>query len=64
MLVDPRHPHVNESADLIWVPDLSNPAILKRETLARLEPIVEAELRGIRTSRTKAIANPPARRGC
>jgi hypothetical protein len=47
LLVDPKHPHVNESVDLIWAPDLSNPAILKPQTLARLKPIVEAELRGI-----------------
>jgi hypothetical protein len=47
LLVDPKHPHVNESVDLIWAPDLSNPAILKPHTLARLKPIVEAELKGI-----------------
>jgi hypothetical protein len=47
LLVDPKHPHVNESVDLVWAPDLSNPAILKPQTLARLKPIVEAELKGI-----------------
>jgi hypothetical protein len=46
LLVDPRHPHVNASADLVWVPALDNP-ILKPETLAKLRPIVEAELKGI-----------------
>jgi hypothetical protein len=47
LLVDPKHPHVNGSADLIWVPALDNPVILKPETLAKLRPIVDAELRGI-----------------
>jgi hypothetical protein len=47
LLVDPKHPHVNESPDLIWVPDLSSPTILKPQTLAKLKPIVEAELKGI-----------------
>ncbi len=46
LLVDPAHPHVNKSADLRWVPLLDNP-ILTPETLAKLRPIVEAELMGI-----------------
>jgi hypothetical protein len=46
LLVDPNNPHVNKSRDLIWVPALDNP-ILKPETLAKLRPIVEAELQGI-----------------
>jgi len=46
LLVDPEHPHVNESPELLWVPALDNP-ILTGETLARLKPIVEAELKGI-----------------
>jgi len=46
LLVDPRHPHVNGSRDLIWAPALDNP-ILKSDTLARLAPIVEAEIKGI-----------------
>ena len=46
LLVDPAHPHVNESPDLVWVPALDNP-ILTAQTLARLKPIVEAELKGI-----------------
>jgi hypothetical protein len=46
LLVDPEHPHVNESPDLVWVPALDNP-ILTPQTLARLKPIVEAELKGI-----------------
>src|ERR1700686_4755022 len=46
LLVDPLHPHVNESRDLTWAPALDNP-ILKPETLARLRPIVDAEIRGI-----------------
>jgi hypothetical protein len=46
LLVDPRHPHVNGSRDLIWAPALDNP-ILKSETLAKLAPIVEAEIKGI-----------------
>ena len=46
LLVDPAHPHVNESPDLVWVPALDNP-ILTAQTLAKLKPIVEAELKGI-----------------
>jgi len=46
LLVDPLHPHVNGSRDLTWAPALDNP-ILKSETLAKLRPIVEAEIKGI-----------------
>jgi hypothetical protein len=46
LLVDPLHPHVNGSAELTWAPALDNP-ILKPETLAKLRPIAEAEIRGI-----------------
>jgi hypothetical protein len=46
LLVDPLHPHVNQSRDLTWAPALDNP-ILKAETLAKLRPIAEAEIRGI-----------------
>ena len=46
LLVDPRHPHVNGSRHLTWAPALDNP-ILKSETLAKLAPIAEAEIKGI-----------------
>ncbi len=46
LLVDPLHPHVNGSSELTWAPALDNP-ILKPETLAKLQPIAEAEIHGI-----------------
>src|SRR5215471_13605426 len=46
LLVDPLHPHVNGSRDLTWAPALDNP-ILKSETLAKLAPIAQAEIKGI-----------------
>src|SRR5260370_22908177 len=42
LLVDPLHPHVNQSRELTCAPPLDNP-ILKAETLAKLRPIAEAQ---------------------
>jgi len=58
LLVDPRYPHV-EGGDgpLQWVPALDNP-ILKPETLARLRPIAEAEIKGIPHVKDEGLCRP------
>lgn len=57
MLVDPEHPHVDTVGPLQWVAKLDNP-ILKPETLARLRPITEAEIRGIPHVKDEGFCRP------